>query len=79
MVAISVKDVDRNSWQSMAADRMCCFMQEHGEVTYTLWHATELCQTNSVQWMYDEMKKAQHVMLVITPHAIEETNQKTDA
>ena len=72
-VAISSRDVNMNSQQSRDADRMCCFFQDQGlEVTYTMWHTTELSQTNVIQWVTDHVDDADHVILVVTAAALGE-------
>ena len=65
------------SRQSRDVDQICRFFENHGlEVTYTLWRATELSQTNTIQWVTDHLEKADHVILVLTKAALSELDVK---
>ena len=67
---ISNYDVSIKSWQSRYADQMCCFFEKKEmEVKYTLWCATEIDQTNVIQWVIDHVDKADHVILIKTSNS----------
>ena len=72
-MVISSCDASAKSEQSFIADQLSCFFKHQQlDVIYTLWHSTKLSQTNAIQWVTNQIEAAHHVIVVVTPAAVEE-------